>query len=261
MKLRCPVCHTSNSLEAYVSDDAGRELLGLLASTGNLMRPLVHCLGLFRPAQRDLSHARAIKLLRDLLDLHADPARLAQALTETVESIRAKQQAGEIRPLKNHNYLKRVLESVAIDPAGPLLEQPQGQPSRGKRAQGMIALQAWAGDDWLRIEICNGLMALLAAGRDGAPAADTIVVTASLWETLLRNAGITIEQIDRRRIQIGFNDLLNKYDKWPEPKDLLPRMPRRPHRESLDAPIPADDIAKGRDFFRSMSEGEYGTNS
>lgn len=258
MKLRCPVCHTSNSLEAYASDEAGRELLGLLASTGTLMRPMVHYLGLFRPSERDLSHARALKLMRELLDISADQQQLATALTETVESIRQKQQAGEVRPLKNHNYLKRVLESVGVNPCvHPLEPAEQSQQPRGKRKQAMIALQKWAGEDWLRTEIANGLIALLALGRDGAPAADTIIATASLWETLLNDQGITIEQIDRKRIHLGFKDLLNKFDAWPEPKDLLPRMPKRPYRDALDEPPQADDLVKGQSFFHSMSEGKY----
>lgn len=257
MKLRCPVCHTSNSLEAYASDEAGRELLGLLASTGTMMRPLVHYLGLFRPAQRDLSHARALKLMRELLDLNTDPQQLATALTDTVESIRQKQQAGEVRPLKNHNYLMRVLETVAINPVGPVLDNQQVQKPRGKRAQAMVALKEWAGEDWLRTEIAEGLMTLIAFGREGAPAADTITVTANLWEAWLHDRGINIKEADHRRIQIGFKELINNFDKWPEPKDLLPRLPRRPERYKLDAPVPIDDIAKGKDFFHSMGEGNY----
>ena len=84
MKLRCPVCHASNSLEAFTADDAGRELLVLLASTGPLFRPLVAYLGLFRPASRDLSHDRALRLAREVVDLGADPRAMAAALAEPV---------------------------------------------------------------------------------------------------------------------------------------------------------------------------------
>ena len=62
MKLgRCPICHSHIQLEALIQDDAGSELLGLLAGLGRpLARPLVQYLGLFRPAKSDLSNARAL---------------------------------------------------------------------------------------------------------------------------------------------------------------------------------------------------------
>ena len=109
---RCPICHSRISLEALVQDEAGRELLALVArldtETG---AALVSYLGLFRPASRDLANERALRLAGETLALvlAADTARLAIALSETVEALRGKQPR---RPLKNHNYLRRVLESV-----------------------------------------------------------------------------------------------------------------------------------------------------
>ena len=149
MKLRCPVCHASNSLEAFTADDAGRELLVLLASTGPLFRPLVAYLGLFRPASRDLSHERALRLAREVVDLGADPRAMAAALTDTVEAMRAKRDGGQVKPLTNHNYLRKVLETVAGAPpavgaqhAAPLQQQPAAP--RSKRAQGIASLEDWS---------------------------------------------------------------------------------------------------------------------
>ena len=110
--LRCPVCHASNSLEAFTADEAGRELLVLLAQSGPLFRPLVGYLGCFRPASRDLSHQRALKLATEVLALGIDPARLAPALEETTAAMRQKRQEGAGKPLSNHNYLKRVVENT-----------------------------------------------------------------------------------------------------------------------------------------------------
>lgn len=63
---RCPVCHSHISLEAIVQDDAGRELLAMLAGLdADLARPLVAYLGLFRPPRQDLRNVRA-HLLRAL---------------------------------------------------------------------------------------------------------------------------------------------------------------------------------------------------
>ena len=107
---RCPVCHSQISLEAVCQDEAGRELLGLLANLpGETSRALVQYLGLFRPEKRDLSNDRALRLAREALALCADSLRLSAAMSETVEAIRAK--SGAV-PMKNHNYLRRVLEGM-----------------------------------------------------------------------------------------------------------------------------------------------------
>lgn len=107
---RCPVCHSQISLEAVCQDEAGRELLGLLANLpGEASRALVQYLGLFRPEKRDLANDRALRLAREVLALSPDCVRLSAAMAETVEAIRAK--AGAV-PMKNHNYLRRVLEGM-----------------------------------------------------------------------------------------------------------------------------------------------------
>ena len=292
MKLRCPVCHSANSLEAYGEDAAQRQLLQLLAQSGPLFWPLVSYLGCFRSAQRDLAHSRALKLAKDVLQLQGDMAhgdspskplkvlsrsvpdasahQLAAALTETVEAMRAKRDQGDVRPLKNHNYLKRVLETVTLvahggSPSEPLKGLSPSIPSplaphpsqpKGRRAQAIQQLGQWAGDNWLRQQIGKGLATLIGLGRDGAPGVDTIVITAGLWEDFLIGKQVTIEQVDCSRIAAGFKDLIGNFEKWPEPKDLLARMPRRPDRHSLEAPISADDRAKGAAFFRTLQGGE-----
>ena len=109
---RCPVCHSQISLEAVCQDEAGRELLGILANLpGEASSALVQYLGLFRPEKRDLSNDRALRLAREALALCADSLRLSAAMSETVEAIRAK--SGAV-PMKNHNYLRRVLEGMPV---------------------------------------------------------------------------------------------------------------------------------------------------
>lgn len=107
---RCPICHSQISLEAVCQDEAGRELLGILANLpGEASRALVQYLGLFRPEKRDLSNDRALRLAREAMALCPDSMRLSAAMSETVEAIRAK--SGAV-PMKNHNYLRRVLEGM-----------------------------------------------------------------------------------------------------------------------------------------------------
>ncbi|SEQ24235.1 hypothetical protein SAMN03080615_00863 [Amphritea atlantica] len=108
---RCPICHSRLSLESLVQDEAGRDLLALLARLEkNTGTALVTYIGLFRSPSRDLANDRALRLANEALEL-AEPNVLTAALVHTVESMRAKQQLGHFKPLSNHNYLRRVLES------------------------------------------------------------------------------------------------------------------------------------------------------
>jgi len=110
---RCPICHNRISLEALAQDEAGRELLSLLAKLDTEAGTgLVAYLGLFRSNTRDLANDRALKLAREVLEL-APCLTLAPAMRQTVEQIRAK--GG--KPLSNHNYLKRVLEDSVQSPS------------------------------------------------------------------------------------------------------------------------------------------------
>ncbi|WP_299197939.1 hypothetical protein [uncultured Amphritea sp.] len=108
---RCPICHSRLSLESLVQDEAGRDLLALLARLEkNTGTALVTYIGLFRSPSRDLANDRALRLANEALEL-AEPNALTAALVHTVESMRAKQQLGHFKPLSNHNYLRRVLEN------------------------------------------------------------------------------------------------------------------------------------------------------
>lgn len=128
---RCPICHSQISLEAVCQDEAGRELLGILANlTGETSRALVRYLGLFRPEKRDLANDRALRLTREVLALCPDYVRLSAAMAETVEAILGKcgAKSGSV-PMKNHNYLKRVLEGMPeaapVRAGGPLVDAPE----------------------------------------------------------------------------------------------------------------------------------------
>jgi hypothetical protein len=127
MRLRCPVCHAEAALEAWVEDEAAREMMAILSTLdATLGRPLVAYLGLWRSASRALAWDRAVRIAREVLALEADPQRLAAALSQTVEQLRAKRDAGDVRPLTGHNYLKRVLEGMPqTSGAIPIDAQPQ----------------------------------------------------------------------------------------------------------------------------------------
>ncbi len=132
---RCPVCHSHITLEAIVQDEAGRELMAMLANLeGDLSRALVTYLGLFRPEKRDLSNDRALRIAKEVMALTNDSARLSHALAQTVEMLRAK----DGLPLKNHNYLRKVMSSLV-----PGLAITQESPARlmSKTEQALIKVE------------------------------------------------------------------------------------------------------------------------
>jgi hypothetical protein len=149
---RCPICHSRISLEALAQDDAGRELLGMLAKmdteTGTA---LVGYLSLFRSACRDLANDRALKLAREALGLGHYLA-VAQAMRLTVDSLQGK--GG--KPLTNHNYLRKVLGdchgfATDIGNAGHAIKDHIDSltvygknPKTSKTAQALQALQDFA---------------------------------------------------------------------------------------------------------------------
>lgn len=132
MKLgRCPVCHAHLALDALVQDEAGRELLGLLAALDtDTGRGLVGYLTLFRPGKNDLSNVRAVKLAREVLALGEghSPGVLAQAMAETTEAIRRK--GPQTKPMANHNYLLDVLGTCAAKAAPVPVSPAEARPSR-----------------------------------------------------------------------------------------------------------------------------------
>lgn len=124
---RCPTCHHHLDLEALAQDESARDLLALVARTPHtVMVPLLTYLGLFRPAKQDLRNDRALRLAEEVLELTSDQHLLGAALRDTVEQIHKKRQGGgDNQPLKNHNYLRQVLKSIAdrIGQAVPAAQQ------------------------------------------------------------------------------------------------------------------------------------------
>lgn len=116
MKLcRCPICHSDIHLDQLLEDDAGRELLSLIAQCqAEVARPLVAYIGLFRPEKSQLSNSRAVKLIKEVFELFPSSLLLAHALSETVRAVQDKRRHNQNRAaLTNHNYLKQVYDTNA----------------------------------------------------------------------------------------------------------------------------------------------------
>ena len=108
MKLcRCPACHSDIHLDALLEDDAGREMLGIIT---NLRGSHI---ALFRPEKAALSNGRALKLMREVLDMYQPSPLLSHALTETVSGVmKNRRETRNVVALTNHNYLKKVYEGA-----------------------------------------------------------------------------------------------------------------------------------------------------
>ena len=257
MNLHCPCCHAQFSIENIAQDEAARELLALRPT---MLPSLLPYLTLFRTEKRSLPFDRALKLSKEVMTLPvANPAQMETALAETVEAMRRNREAGAGKPLKNHNYLKRVLESIPVTPPPsghlPLDKGRPGGVRTSRRQEAMAALLEWAGQDWLRTAIAEGLQALIALSLENTPAADTITATADIWHLVLTKSRLDIEEIDQPRIVNAFTLLLAKrLGKWPEPKDLKELLPPRPQRTALRHDISEADRQLGRDAIRKLSE-------
>jgi len=254
MNLHCPGCHAQFSIELLTQDEAARELLGM---RGTMPPSLLSYLTLFRAEKRALSFDRALKLAKEALQLTSNLAQLDAAMAATVESIRAKrEEGGEAKPLKNHNYLKRVLENTPDQPAATsLTSQKRPTSPSSKRAQSFDALETWAGGEWLRSAVAAGLQALVALSLDNTPAADTITRTADIWyHVLTKHNTLDIQEIDSPRVALAFSALLTKTGgRWPDPKTLKELLPKRPQRKALEEVETEEARERGRQAARALT--------
>ena len=101
----------------------------------------------------------------------------------------------------------------------------------GKTVQGLQSLIAWrnanadAPDYWLRVLIWAAFTRMLSRRMNGHPAADVIDTVAEDWVTDI-GEGMTAE-LDQERIILGFKLIFRECSRWPQPADLLKRLPRR----------------------------------
>lgn len=114
MKLaRCPSCHAHLNLDTLVQDSSAKSLLAVVAKLKpNLATNLIGYIALWRPAKSDLSNARAVKLINEVLELSNNDQALSAALEQTTLAIQNKRQDGMFQPFKNHSYLCQVLKTT-----------------------------------------------------------------------------------------------------------------------------------------------------
>lgn len=122
MKTACPACGATFSLDALLGNEGAREaVMAALAMPAPIGKLLVQYLGLFRPAQRQLSFDRVANLLNELLPMiaaasierngrtwSAPQEYWAMALNEMI----AKRDNLTL-PLKSHGYLLAIIEGYS----------------------------------------------------------------------------------------------------------------------------------------------------
>lgn len=139
MKTKCPACGASCSLDALLGhSEASQAFVASLNLTGDLAKPLVKYLAMFRAENRDLSFERTAKLLNELAsDINAKciqrnrityPAPKA-AWVWAISIMLERRDQGKLQlPLKNHGYLYEVISS--FKPENAPAPNTETQPAR-----------------------------------------------------------------------------------------------------------------------------------
>lgn len=122
MKTTCPACGAVSSLDVLLGNDGAREaVMAALEMPAPVGKLLVQYLGLFRPAQRQLSFDRVANILNELLPMIRDAkiergGRIWSAPQEywksAIEDMLTKRDRLTL-PLKNHGYLLTIIESYS----------------------------------------------------------------------------------------------------------------------------------------------------
>jgi len=112
-------------------------------------------------------------------------------------------------------------------------------------------------DAWLRRIICEAFSRMIARRMQDAPAADVIDSVAADWIDIV-GEGMTEEQ-DLERIIAGFKLVFRECSRWPQPKDLLKRLPRRivkPAADTVNAEAVDEEMqARSAEALNAILEG------
>lgn len=169
MKVKCPACGAAMSLDALIGHDEARAaLVAVSGISDELVRGCLKYLGLFRPLEKDLTFARVAKLVGELRPMMAagqisrnrqDYPAPREAWLWAFEQVLVARDNGKLQrlPLTTHGFLLETLtfwapaKSQAAAPV-PFVPTDGGLQVNTKLRQGVAALAAWAGGDWLRQE-------------------------------------------------------------------------------------------------------------
>lgn len=139
MKTTCPSCGATTSLDALLGhSEASRAFASALNLLGDLAKPLIKYLALFRSANRNLTFERASKLLDDLApsitakqikrNHQVYPAPISAWVWAIGVMLERRDQNKIDLPLKSHGYLYEVISSYKPENA-PGINSPLSQRS------------------------------------------------------------------------------------------------------------------------------------
>ncbi|MDP7811608.1 hypothetical protein [Acinetobacter pittii] len=146
MKTRCPACGATCSLDALLGHgDASQAFVASLNMTGDLAKPLIKYLAMFRSENRDLTFERTAKLLNEIApDILAKqisrnrvnyPAPQA-AWVWAINTMLERRDQGKLQlPLKNHGYLYEVISSFKPENAPAPTERRAAVPLAKSEAE------------------------------------------------------------------------------------------------------------------------------
>lgn len=104
-------------------------------------------------------------------------------------------------------------------------------------------------------ELLTGLQKLMMLRLEGAPPADGIKLTASVWVEAIASVNISwAEQLDKGRITAGFTQLFAEIERWPTPKMLIRCLPPRPEPLKLEhkRQLTPEEEARGRENLKKL---------
>ena len=104
-------------------------------------------------------------------------------------------------------------------------------------------------------ELLTGLQKLMMLRLEGAPPADGIKLTASVWVEAIASVNISwAEQLDKGRITAGFTRLFAEIERWPTPKMLIRCLPPRPEPLKLEhkKQLTPEEKARGRENLKKL---------
>ena len=104
-------------------------------------------------------------------------------------------------------------------------------------------------------ELLTGLQKLMLLRLEGAPPADGIKLTASVWVEAIASVNISwVEQLDKGRITAGFTRLFAEIERWPTPKMLIRCLPPRPEPPKLEhkRQLTPEEKARGRENLKKL---------
>lgn len=123
MRLTCPACGATSSLDALVGHEAARSILVQALEQTQVGKRLIRYVALFRPAQRQLSWERTASLLGELLDMVREArierhgriwAAPSEVWIEAIDEILKRRDEGKLTvPLKSHGYLLEIITGQA----------------------------------------------------------------------------------------------------------------------------------------------------